>query len=135
MRAGKIEQLAPPAEIYLQPATAFVADFVGLSNRLPGTVSGGTVDVLGTRLPLIDTTVAGPSVTALVRPEAIDVTPDAGGTGKVLTSSFLGPTSRVTVAVGDQVIVAQIASGLLPSLSAGTPVRVTLHPVPVALAG
>ena len=134
MRAGKIEQLAPPAEIYLQPATAFVADFVGLSNRLPGTVSGGTVEVLGTRLPLIGTSSAGPSVTALVRPEAIDVTPDAGGTGKVLTSSFLGPTSRVTVGVGDQVIVAQVASGLLASLTPGTPVRVTLHPVPVALA-
>ena len=134
MRAGKIEQLAPPAEIYLQPATAFVADFVGLSNRLPGTVSGGTVEVLGTRLPLIDTSSIGPSVTALVRPEAIDVTPDAGGTGKVLTSSFLGPTSRVTVGVGDQVIVAQVASGLLASLTPGTPVRVTLHPVPVALA-
>jgi putative spermidine/putrescine transport system ATP-binding protein len=134
MRAGRIEQLAPPSEIYLQPATAFVADFVGLSNRLPGTVTGGAVEVLGTRLPLIDPGAAGPSVTALVRPEAIDVTPDAGGTGTVLTSSFLGPTSRVTVTVGDHVIVAQVASGLLPSLSAGTPVRVTLHPVPVALA-
>jgi putative spermidine/putrescine transport system ATP-binding protein len=134
MRAGRIEQLASPAEIYLRPGTAFVADFVGLSNRLPGTVTGGTVEVLGTRLPLIDAAAAGPSVTALVRPEAIDVTPDAGGTGRVLTSSFLGPTSRVTVAVGDHVIVAQIPSGLLPSLAAGTPVRVTLHPVPVALA-
>jgi putative spermidine/putrescine transport system ATP-binding protein len=110
-----------------------VADFVGLSNRLPGTITGGAVEVLGTRLPLIDPAAAGPSVTALVRPEAIDVTPDAGGTGKVLTSSFLGPTSRVTVTVGDQVIVAQVASGLLPSLTPGTPVRVTLHPVAVAL--
>jgi putative spermidine/putrescine transport system ATP-binding protein len=133
MRAGRIEQLAPPAEIYLQPATAFVADFVGLSNRLPGTLTGGAVDVLGTRLPLIDATATGPAVTALVRPETIDVVPDAGGTGRVLTSSFLGPTSRVTVAVGDTVVVAQVASGLLPSLTPGTPVRVTLQPVPVAL--
>jgi len=134
MRSGRIEQLATPAEIYLRPATAFVADFVGLSNRLPGTLAGGIVEVLGTRLPLIDPSAAGTSVTALVRPEAIDVTPDAGGTGRVLTTSFLGPTSRVTVAVGDHVVVAQIASGLLPSLPAGAPVRVTLHPVPVALA-
>jgi putative spermidine/putrescine transport system ATP-binding protein len=51
----------------------------------------------------------------------------------VLTSSFLGPTSRVTVTVGDVLVVAQVASGLLPSLTAGTPVRVTLQPVPVAL--
>jgi putative spermidine/putrescine transport system ATP-binding protein len=133
MRAGRLEQLAPPAEVYLQPASAFVADFVGLSNRLPGTVTGSEVEVLGTRLPLVSPAPSGSAVTALVRPESIDVQPDAGGTGKVLTSSFLGPTSRVTVTVGDVLVVAQVASGLLPSLTAGTPVRVTLQPVPVAL--
>jgi putative spermidine/putrescine transport system ATP-binding protein len=136
MRDGRLEQLAAPAEVYLRPATAFVADFVGLSNRLPGTVAGDTVEVLGTRLPLISPAPGGPArsaVTALVRPESIDVQPDAGGTGRVLTSSFLGSTSRVTVAVGDTVVVAQVASGLLPSLTAGTPVRVTLQPVAVAL--
>jgi putative spermidine/putrescine transport system ATP-binding protein len=133
MRDGRLEQLASPAEVYLRPATGFVADFVGLSNRLPGTVTGDTVEVLGTRLPLISPSAGGPAVTALVRPESIDVQPDAGGTGRVLTSSFLGSTSRVTVAVGDTVVVAQVASGLLPSLTAGTPVRVTLQPVAVAL--
>jgi putative spermidine/putrescine transport system ATP-binding protein len=133
MRDGRLEQLAAPAEVYLRPATAFVADFVGLSNRLPGTVAGDTVEVLGTRLPLISPAPGRPAVTALVRPESIDVQPDAGGTGRVLTSSFLGSTSRVTVAVGDTVVVAQVASGLLPSLTAGTPVRVTLQPVAVAL--
>ena len=132
MRAGRLEQLAPPAEVYQRPATAFVADFVGLSNRLPGTVSGDEVEVLGTRLPLI-TPSSATTVTALVRPEAVAVTADAGGTGKVLTASFLGPTSRVTVAVGDALIFAQVASGLLPTLTPGTTVRVTLQPVPVAL--
>jgi putative spermidine/putrescine transport system ATP-binding protein len=72
-------------------------------------------------------------VTALVRPESVDVTPDPDAGGRVLTTSFLGPTSRVTVAVGETLVVAQIAGDLLPSLSAGTPVRVTLRPVPVAL--
>jgi putative spermidine/putrescine transport system ATP-binding protein len=72
-------------------------------------------------------------VIALVRPESVDVQPDAGGTATVLTSSFLGPTSRVTVTVGEVLVVAQVASGRLPALPAGTPVRVTLQPVPVAL--
>lgn len=36
MRAGKIEQVAPPQELYLQPATTFVAEFLGLMNIFPG---------------------------------------------------------------------------------------------------
>jgi putative spermidine/putrescine transport system ATP-binding protein len=139
MRAGRLEQLGPPAEIYRQPANAFVADFVGLSNRLPGQLRDGAVEVLGARLPLIDPAAApadrAASVTALVRPESVDVVADPEGVGRVLAASFLGPTSRVTVAVpGDVLVVAQVASARLAELSPGTPVRVELEPVPVALA-
>ena len=133
MRAGRLEQLGTPAEVYLQPATAFVADFVGLSNRLPGRLDGDGVVVLGTRLPLVSLTAAGPDVTALVRPESVEVVPDTDGPGRVRAVSFLGPTSRVTVSVGERLVVAQVASGRLAELSAGTPVRVELRPVPVAL--
>nr|BFE72530.1 hypothetical protein GCM10020092_058310 [Actinoplanes digitatis] len=86
--------------MYLRPANAFVADFVGLSNRLPGRLDGDAVSVLGTRLPLVRPASGGPEVTALVRPESVDVVPDADGTGRVVSTTFLGPTSRVTVAVG-----------------------------------
>jgi len=133
MRAGRLEQLAAPAEIYLRPATAFVADFVGLSNRLPGRLDGDGVTVFGTRLPLVTPATGGPEVTALVRPESVDVTAADDGPGRVLTTSFLGPTSRVTVEVGETLVVAQIASGRVAELPAGTPVRVELRPVPVAL--
>ncbi|MEU4156817.1 ABC transporter ATP-binding protein [Actinoplanes sp. NPDC026670] len=132
MRAGKLEQLATPSEVYLRPATAFVADFVGTSNRLPGTVSGEVVEVLGNRLPLVSPH-SGGAVTALIRPEAVEVTPDPESTAKVLTSSFLGPTSRVTVSVGDHLVIAQVPSGRLPELTPGTGVRVTIQPVAVAL--
>ncbi|NMO55764.1 ABC transporter ATP-binding protein [Actinoplanes sp. TBRC 11911] len=133
MRAGRLEQLAAPADIYRTPATAFVADFVGLSNRLPGTVVDGQVSVLGARLPIIDGASAAGSVTALVRPEAVSVTPAEEGEGRVLTSSFLGPTSRVTVTVGDVLVVAQVASASLDQLTPGTAVTLTLEPIPVAL--
>lgn len=133
MRAGRLEQLAAPADIYRTPATAFVADFVGLSNRLPGTVADGEVSVLGTRLPIIDGASAAGAVTALVRPEAVAVRPDPEGAGRVLTSSFLGPTSRVTVTVGDVLVVAQVASASLDSLTPGTAVTISLERVPVAL--
>ncbi|MBM2616431.1 ABC transporter ATP-binding protein [Actinoplanes sp. LDG1-06] len=133
MRSGKLEQLASPADIYLTPATPFVAEFVGLSNRLPGTVVGNEVEVLGTRLPLLSPA-SSPSVTALVRPESVQVTPDDTGEGRVLTTSFLGPISKVTVTVGEQLVVAQVATDRLASLAPGTPVRITLQPSPVALA-
>ncbi len=42
MNAGRLEQIAPPAELYAQPASRFVAEFVGLSNRVPADVSGGS---------------------------------------------------------------------------------------------
>ncbi|MBW9054668.1 ABC transporter ATP-binding protein [Rhizobium mesosinicum] len=38
--AGKIEQLAPPAELYERPATSFVSGFIGENNRIVGEISG-----------------------------------------------------------------------------------------------
>src|ERR1700735_2570270 len=54
MRDGHLEQLAPPTEVYSRPATAFVAEFVGLSNRLAGEVRDGSVTVRGCTLPLVE---------------------------------------------------------------------------------
>ena len=42
MNAGRLEQIAPPAELYAHPASRFVAEFVGLSNRVPAEVPDGT---------------------------------------------------------------------------------------------
>ncbi|MFF5081489.1 ABC transporter ATP-binding protein [Actinoplanes sp. NPDC000266] len=134
MRAGKLEQLASPAEIYQAPASAFVAEFVGLSNRLPGTIVDEHIEVLGHRLPLIGPSSSSTGATALVRPESVTVEPHEEGEGRVVTTSFLGPISKVTVAVGEVLVVAQIASDRLATLPAGAPVRVTLAPSPVALA-
>src|SRR5579862_5802549 len=43
MRNGKLEQIAAPDELYEHPATAFVAEFVGVMNRLPGELQGGGI--------------------------------------------------------------------------------------------
>src|ERR1700691_3013676 len=55
MRAGKLEQVAAPDELYDRPATAFVAEFVGTMNRLPGELGGdGTsVTVIGVTVPVL----------------------------------------------------------------------------------
>ena len=136
MRAGRLEQLAPPTEVYSRPATAFVAEFVGLSNKLAGTVAGTTVSVRGRDLPLVDpTTPAGP-VVALVRPEAVTLASDASAesgplTGTVIAKTFLGATSRVTVDLGDTTILAQLRTSEAAELPAGSRVTLTIRPDPV----
>src|ERR1700683_661137 len=52
MKEGKLEQVAVPDELYDHPATAFVAEFVGTMNRLPGVLTGD-----GTAVTVLDTTV------------------------------------------------------------------------------
>ena len=66
MNHGRIEQLGTPTELYETPATAFVAGFLGVSNLIPGTVTGAATVRLR----------QGPEVQ--VRPEAL-----AGRTGEV----------------------------------------------------
>jgi sulfate transport system ATP-binding protein len=50
MSQGKVEQVGTPAEVYDSPATAFVSQFVGETNCLPVTVSGGRVAYAGAAL-------------------------------------------------------------------------------------
>ena len=136
MRDGKLEQLAAPTEVYSRPATPFVAEFVGLTNRLAGTVSGGTVTVRGRDLPLVDASTPAGQVIALVRPEAVTLASDSSGesgplTGTVIASTFLGATSRVTVDLGDTTIMAQLSTSDATALSAGSRVALSIRPDPV----
>jgi len=136
MQDGRLEQLAPPTEVYSRPATAFVAEFVGLTNRLAGTVSGSTVTVRGRDLPLVDASTPPGPATALVRPEAVTLASDSSGdsgplVGTVIASTFLGATSRVTVDLGDTTIMAQVATSDAAALPAGSRVSLTIRPDPV----
>ena len=139
MRSGRLEQLGPPTEIYARPATPFVAEFVGLTNRLPGTVRDGTVEVRGARLPLVQPDAAAGPAVALVRPEAVGVAAGAGVeagplVGTVIATAFLGATSRVTVDLGDITVLAQLPTSEASALPAGTRVRLTLRADPVLIA-
>ena len=138
--AGRADRAARRAagRVRKRPATAFVAEFVGLTNRLPGTVQGGVVEVLGVRLPLVlrDTS-PGPAV-ALIRPEAMSITPastHAGGAfeGTVAAISFLGAISRVTVDLGDLSILVQVLTSEATSCPVGTRVQVSVRPDPVLI--
>jgi putative spermidine/putrescine transport system ATP-binding protein len=139
MQSGHLEQLGPPMEIYARPATPFVAEFVGLTNRLPGEVRNGAVEVRGTRLPLVQPDAPhGPAI-ALVRPEAVSLSTDGAMSdgplvGTVIAVAFLGATSRVTVDLGDVRVIAQMPTSTAASTPAGTRVRLDLRNDPVLIA-
>jgi putative spermidine/putrescine transport system ATP-binding protein len=131
MRAGRLEQIGAPDEVYSRPTTAFVADFVGLTNRVDGVVAGGTADVLGRPVPLLPGSPTSGDVTVLVRPEAVGVEVDPTGDAEVVATSFLGATGRVQVrtATGGLVL-AQVPTAEVERLGPGTSVRLTIRPAP-----
>ena len=133
---GRLEQIAPPAELYNEPRTAFVAEFVGLTNRLPGEAQDGMVNVIGSRVPLLKESVGSGPVIALVRPESVHLTPDVDGNARVSVMGFRGSIGMVQarLAGGDRVL-AQVSSEESALLPPGTAVRVTVRPVPVLAIG
>ncbi|WP_048630770.1 ABC transporter ATP-binding protein [Mycolicibacterium aurum] len=128
MNQGRLEQLAAPAELYANPATPFVADFVGLNNKVPATVSGGTARLLGVAVPALPGSVEGDGV-AMVRPETVTVTADPDGTSTVRSVSFLGAITRINVGVPDgSLISAQMGSAAARAFAPGDRVTVGVEP-------
>ena len=81
---GTIAQIGTPEQIYTQPASRFVADFVGSSNVLP---------------PALTQSLGGPAKWSSLRPEALHLDPTGPITGKVLTHRYLGTGTRVSLSL------------------------------------
>jgi putative spermidine/putrescine transport system ATP-binding protein len=132
MSQGRLEQLAAPAELYANPATPFVAEFVGLNNKVPAEVADGRARVLGTEVPVLDGSIASGAGLAMVRPESVTLTADPDGPAAVSSVAFLGPISRVYCTLADGTVVgAQLPSSQARTFSPGAPVRVGVEPGPV----
>ena len=106
MNRGQLEQIDRPTELYTRPATPFVASFVGLANKIPASITGkGNVKVLKQKISLSEFSVElldGQPVQALVRPESIILTSDFeddASHGLLISKSFLGPLTKLGVAV------------------------------------
>lgn len=93
MNHGRIEQIGSPRELYLRPATRFVAQFVGASNML------GTAWVREAMPALLHNRPAAPDAAfeACIRPEDLLVSADALGEGTVQDVQFLGSLTRLAV--------------------------------------
>jgi len=147
MRAGRVEQIATPRAIYEQPATPFVASFVGITNLIEGVVSdhiddmmkvafgGGSVFVRGA------TRNVGDRVILSLRPEALrlqhadEALPPGWAMlrGKLGEIEYLGPVTRFTVTMFDGSSLYLMA--LAPPTAPGTtiaydPSRVTVMAAP-----
>jgi putative spermidine/putrescine transport system ATP-binding protein len=132
MSSGRLEQIGSPTELYDRPRTRFVAEFVGLTNRIAGVAADGRVEVLGTPVPLLDGSAGPGPVTALVRPESLRLSPEEGAAASVLAVSFLGSLCRAQVLLASgELVVAQMAAAESVGLHPGLAVHVTVLPTPV----
>ncbi len=132
MNAGHIEQVGSPQDLYERPATPFVANFVGRTNRFRGTVKSGIASCGGLSFP-----VEGPDrdrALILVRPHriiletsatALPVPPDQTTlTGRVARATFAGIERQYEVDVaGEIVTVAEATARPGPLVPEGTEVR------------
>ena len=140
MAEGEIVQIGSPSDLYLHPATPFVAGFLGETNLLPGTcrgVDGGHVVIefrngeLGrARVPRFGGKPAlGDRVLASIRPERMRIlkpeeSADSSIAGKVVSCAFLGRHARYVIHAENQsVVVSTIDWSETSALAAGTPVR------------
>jgi sulfate transport system ATP-binding protein len=129
MHEGKVEQVGSPGEIYDEPATPFVAGFVGAANVLHGEVIDGHVHLGSIRIPGAAHLDEGAAAAAFVRPHDVVVTDDGGGTVAVIERiSSLGWLSRVSLRLpGGETLVAHIPNDDLHGATEGSSVRVDLR--------
>lgn len=123
MREGVIEQLGAPEELYRRPTTAFVAGFVGESNRMDGVLADGVVRVCGVDLPVLGAAAgqgagslptSGQPVRAFVRPEQLVIEPQGLGDvpATVISSGFFGAYRRTQLRLeSGEIVTAQHDAG------------------------
>jgi spermidine/putrescine transport system ATP-binding protein len=144
MSGGHVEQAGTPREIYEEPATLFVADFLGVSNLLSGEAeadgAGSCVLKVGERTlrASAGATASRGEVKAMIRPERVEVEPvDTAGDnrlpGLVERAVYVGPAHELHVRViGGSLLKATIPNdGSALAHAEGS--AVTLHLPPDAL--
>ena len=94
MNEGVIQQIGTPEHIYNEPKNAFVADFIGESNIVDGTmIADGVVEIFGRRFKCLDKGFSpNEPVDVVIRPEDVDIVDVKDGqlTGTVTSITFKG---------------------------------------------
>jgi len=109
MRGGKIEQCGTPRTLYEEPETAFVANFLGASNLIPGRVDGGVLALGDFKLRAEGLNGASDEAIAMIRPERVKIEPQ-GTTGE---NRVPGMVEEVVYLGFHQELRVRLASGAL----------------------
>lgn len=110
MNEGRIQQAGTPEDIYNEPVNAFVADFIGESNIFNGMMTGHLrARFCGGEFACVDDYEEGTHITAVVRPEDVEITKPGEGTitGIVDSVIFKGMHYEITVLSGKNEMVIQ----------------------------
>jgi len=145
MNEGKIEQMGSPADLYDNPRTSFVANFLGQSNLIKGSIvdaSGDNkvVDIFGTKiaLPAARNHAHDSSVLLGIRPEKIRIQPAGTSmSGNILTggvisdASYIGVSTQYQVEMpwGQELMVFEQNDDGTPPLAKGDPVTISWEPI------
>jgi spermidine/putrescine ABC transporter ATP-binding subunit len=109
LRSGRIQQVGTPVEIYERPVSAFVADFIGNTNLLPGRVLAAgageaTLECRGQKLRAADSAPAtGEDGVLAVRPEKLGLAPAERDSGRGMENELTAAVTHV-VYLGETVL-------------------------------
>ena len=145
MNEGQIEQMGSPAELYDNPKTAFVANFLGQSNLIKGTISGNdgdsiVADLYGQKvsLPKHRSHAVDNSIYAGIRPEKFRIsllnTPVSGNVlsgGHIEDVSYIGVSTQYQVAMpwGQELIVFEQNDDGVAPFKKGDAVSISWEPI------
>jgi iron(III) transport system ATP-binding protein len=127
MRAGRLEQVAAPQELFLAPASRFVAEFIGIASFLPAELTpGGLQTAIGSAPSSVGQAAPG-AVEVLVRPDDLVVSADPTGNGRIVGRFFRGGEFLYDVQLDSQHLVRCICNHV-HDYPLNTRVRVSLEP-------
>jgi len=130
LRAGELEQIGTPREMYTEPRTAYCARFLGRTNLLGGDAHGLNADTILGKLELSEST-HGPAWLSL-RPEQLEFS-DAGIEVQVRDAEYLGTHTLYTCSRSDTLLEVRDTTGR--TLEPGDPARVRVNGVARVLHG
>ena len=128
---GVLEQIDTPSILYNNPKSNFVAEFVGLNNRVPGFMTAHRmVQVLGQNLNVSETsplTQKGEEVCVLLRPETIMLTKE-DGQFRIISKSFLGSITRFEIdCENENLVVVELGSAVAKDFDTGDFVNLSIN--------
>jgi spermidine/putrescine transport system ATP-binding protein len=145
MNEGEIEQMGSPAELYDNPETAFVANFLGQSNLIKGTITGNdgdklVADVFGQKisLPKNRSHAVDNSIYAGIRPEKFRISRvETSVSGNILTGgkiedvSYIGVSTQYQVAMpwGQELMVFEQNDDGVAPFNVGESVNISWEPI------